>query len=116
MAHYRRHTTFHLPLRRPLGLSIGKRTKLPFLNYEEKLGNLPEAPPIKNIYPPASPRAGSIIPKSPRALYNIVKAITTRHVDLKPGLNNSGYKTDCYPRFHKLIKGSPLEFDEALSH
>jgi hypothetical protein len=90
----------------------GKRTGLPLLNYKEKWESLPEAPLMKNIYPPAGPLTGSIMSKSPGALYNIVKVKATRYMDSNPGLDNLGCNTNCHPGFHKLVEGTRLEFDE----
>ncbi|KAH8588568.1 hypothetical protein B0O99DRAFT_638995 [Bisporella sp. PMI_857] len=90
----------------------GKRTGLPLLNYKEKWESLPEAPPMKNIYPPASPLASSIMSKSPGALHNIVKVKATRYMNSHPGPDNGGCNTDCHPGFYKLIEGTRLEFDE----
>jgi hypothetical protein len=90
----------------------GKRTGLPLLNYKEKWEILPEAPLMKNIYPPTGPLAGSIMSKSPGALHNIVKVKATRYMDSNPGPDNAGCNTDCHPRFCKLIEGTRLEFDE----
>jgi hypothetical protein len=90
----------------------GGRTGLPLLDYKEKWESLPEAPLMKNIYPPAGPLTGSIISKSPRALYNIVKVKATNYMDSNPGLDNLGCNTSCHPGFHKLVEGASLDFDE----
>jgi hypothetical protein len=89
-----------------------KRTGLPLLNYKDKWESLPEAPLMKNIYPPAGPLTGSIMSKSPEALYNIVQIKAARYMGSNPGLDNSGCNTDCHPGFHKLVEGTRLEFDE----
>ncbi|KIN06972.1 hypothetical protein OIDMADRAFT_150218 [Oidiodendron maius Zn] len=89
-----------------------KRTGLPLLNYKEKWESLPEAPLMKKIYPPTGPLTGSIMSKSPGALYNIVKVKATRYMNSNPGLDNSGCNTNCHPGFHKLVEGTPLEFDK----
>jgi hypothetical protein len=90
----------------------GKRTGLPLLNYKERWTNLPEAPPLKNVYPPAGPLAGSIMSKSPGALHNVVKVKAARYMNSKPGPDNGGGNTNCHPRFYRLIEGARFEFDQ----
>jgi hypothetical protein len=90
----------------------GKRTGLPLLNYKEKWESLPEAPLSKNIYPPAGPLTGSIMSKSPNALYNIVRVKAITYMNSIPGPDNLGGNTNCHPGFRKLVEGTRLEFDE----
>ena len=90
----------------------GKRTGLPLLDYKEKWESLPEAPLAKVTYPPAGPLAGSIMSKSPEALYNIVRVKAIRYMSSHPGPDNSGCNTNCHPGFHKLVEGCPVDFED----
>ena len=90
----------------------GNRTGLPLLDYKATWEKLPEAPVEKIVYPPAGSLTGSIMSRSPKALYNIVRVKAIRYMESKPGPDNGGCNTNCHPGFHKLVEGAPLEFEK----
>ena len=67
---------------------------------------------MKEIYLDTGPLASSIMSKSPRALYNIVRGKAAQYMSLYPGPDNVGCNTNCYLRFYRLVEGAPADFDD----